>query len=72
MEGNQKFFFFDAKRKTAGYLFSFVLIFHPVDSTDLTQCKTNDRNGITLKMALVGGRYNEQVSRPQALESRIA
>jgi len=40
------------------------IIFHsqisPVESTHLQQRKTEHRNGRTLKMALVAGRYNEQ------------
>ena len=43
-----------------------------VDSTSLTERKTDDRNGITLKIALIDGRYNEQATRPHALEGRIA
>jgi hypothetical protein len=43
-----------------------------VDSTGLTEHKTDDRNGITLKTALTAGRYSEQATRPQALEVRIA
>lgn len=50
--------------------------FHPeessVDSTSLTERKTDYRNGITLKTALIDGRYNEQATRPNALEGRIA
>jgi hypothetical protein len=34
--------------------------------------KTDGRNGITLKKALMDGRYNEQATRPHALEGRIA
>lgn len=44
----------------------------PVESTCLRERKTHHGNGITLKLALVGGRYDEQATRPQALESRIA
>jgi hypothetical protein len=33
---------------------------YPVESTNLKQRKTEQRNGITLKVALVAGRYNEQ------------
>ena len=33
---------------------------YPVESTNLQQRKTEHRNGITLKTALVAGRYNEQ------------
>jgi len=43
-----------------------------VDSTSLTERKTDYRNGITLKNALIDGRYNEQATRPHALEGRIA
>jgi hypothetical protein len=32
----------------------------PVDSTGLTKRETDRRNGITLKVALVEGRYGEQ------------
>ncbi|HET8840493.1 MAG TPA: hypothetical protein VFN35_03460 [Ktedonobacteraceae bacterium] len=43
-----------------------------MDSTSLTERKTDDRNGITLKTALTDGRYSEQATRPYALEGRIA
>jgi hypothetical protein len=43
-----------------------------VDSTSLTERKTDYRNGITRKNALIDGRYNEQATRPHALEGRIA
>lgn len=33
---------------------------YPVESICLKERKTEHRNGITLKQALVGGRYNEQ------------
>jgi hypothetical protein len=33
---------------------------YPVESIRLKERKTEHRNGITLKPALVGGRYNEQ------------
>jgi hypothetical protein len=33
---------------------------YPVESIRLRECKTEHRNGITLKHALVDGRYNEQ------------
>ncbi len=42
------------------------LMKNPVDSTGLRQRKTEQWNGITPTSALIGGRYNEQVSRPQA------
>jgi hypothetical protein len=32
---------------------------YPVESMGLTERKTDHRNGITLKLALVGGRYDE-------------
>ena len=38
----------------------------PVDSTGLRWHKTERWNGITSLSALIGGRYGEQVSRPQA------
>jgi hypothetical protein len=55
-------------------MLSTILHWHysPVDSTCLKERKTHYGNGITLKPALVGGRYDEQATRPQALESRIA
>jgi len=59
------------QEKHAAYV-SFTQQRHPVDSADLTERKTHHRNGITLKRTLAGGRYSEQVSRPQALENRIA
>jgi hypothetical protein len=40
--------------------------YDPVDSTGLRQRKTEQWNGITPVCALIGGRYGEQVSRPQA------
>jgi hypothetical protein len=43
-----------------------------VESTSLKERKTDYRNGITLKNALIDGRYNEQATRPHALEGRIA
>ena len=43
-----------------------------MESTSLTERKTDYRNGITLKNALIDGRYNEQATRPHALEGRIA
>jgi len=42
-----------------------------VDSTHLKQRQTDTRNGITLKCALVGGRYDKLVP-TNALESGIA
>lgn len=42
-----------------------------VDSTHLKPRQTDTRNGITLKRALVGGRYDKLVP-TNALESRIA
>ena len=33
---------------------------YPVESIRLKERKTDHRNGITLKIALVAGRYNEQ------------
>jgi hypothetical protein len=33
---------------------------YPVESTDLKRRKTEHWNGVTLRVALVGGRYNEQ------------
>jgi hypothetical protein len=52
-----------------------ILICHPkaslVESTNLTQRKTDHWNGITLKTALVVGRYGKEVP-TDALESRIA
>ncbi|HYU74731.1 MAG TPA: hypothetical protein VEL31_18835 [Ktedonobacteraceae bacterium] len=43
-----------------------------MESTSLTERKTDYRNGITLKNALIDGRDNEQATRPHALEGRIA
>jgi hypothetical protein len=43
-----------------------------VESTSLKERKTDCRNGIILKNALIDGRYNEQATRPNALEGRIA
>jgi hypothetical protein len=45
-------------------LFSCSLTTSPVDSTGLKQRKTGRWNGITLIVALIGGRSAEQVSRP--------
>ncbi|TME02953.1 MAG: hypothetical protein E6I80_19760 [Chloroflexi bacterium] len=42
------------------------LTISPVDSTGLKQRKTGRWNGVTLIIALIGGRSDEQVSRPQA------
>ena len=43
-----------------------------MESTSLKERKTDERNGITLKNALIDGRYNEQATRPDALGERIA
>jgi len=43
-----------------------------VESTSLKERKTDYRNGITLKNALIDGRYNEQATWPNALKGRIA
>ena len=43
-----------------------------MESTSLKERKTDRRNGIILKNALIDGRYNEQATRPNALEGRIA
>ena len=45
---------------------------NPADRAILRSCKTKKRNGITFKTALIGGRYGEQATRPDALEGRIA
>ena len=43
-----------------------------VESTSLTERKTDYRNGITLKTALIGGRSNEQATKPHAVCGTIA
>src|SRR6266516_2740978 len=43
-----------------------------VDSTSLRERKTDPRNGITLMCTLIGGRYDEQATRPHVHEGRIA
>ena len=43
-----------------------------MESTSLKERKTDYRNEITLKNALIDGRYDEQATRPHALEGRIA
>jgi hypothetical protein len=42
------------------YTFHHLAQRHPVESIRLQERKTDHRNGITLKHALVAGRYNEQ------------
>ena len=45
---------------------------NPADRTDLPQRKTNNRNERTAGSALIGGRYEEQATRPHAPSGRIA
>jgi hypothetical protein len=44
--------------------------YDPVDSAGLRQRKTEHWDGITPVRALIDGRYDEQVSRPQAIQEQ--
>ena len=51
---------------------SFSLKRSSVDSISLRERKTDHRNGITLMCTLIGGRYDEQATRPYVHEGGIA